>query len=663
MTLKLKSEYKFADLAAEAARRRFSTENSRLEGKDVDYAVSSYLRQPLSTTPALVTGQPFDSRRDTEFVKDCKFITALNNLELSAIGQEVNSFRYFNESSLGSLEQELSGLESAIEEQEIKQKELYTTVHANSFARQEDFGLSSDNRQWMADFKTRSSFLPSQVISPVANTGCMLPVVYDQQIFPKKIEVDFARTTSGDGLVKFADANNLISNRVFDFAVVRSEESGTADPAVCALAIDFGRVVKLNGLLFAAAAAGLLQVTVIEFLSPSGWVALDFEQIPVDNEFRLIFSAIETEHLYLEVKTSTVVYRGPVQINDGVKRSINEVLAGLNWDARLTTVEEIVEGRVLDLSIRKLQFYLTEYNHKGVFRSQPVKVNLPISCKLTDLALNVSDGFLQPEYGTNFTFGDDNHLVEYYLGGSFDDYSGFMAPLPTSVNEEESLVFVGDTARCRFMPDLLLGVPSKRVLSIDDLIVVALDHEYVVGDQLMIGRKGVSVTSVINSSSFTISTFLGQVTESTTPYLYARKLRDFNYYLTFAVSADGVSKKIGTDYRLSLDSGETWHSSMNTLIPAWFSRYDRFVAGDMYIRLTKPPQDRQYLINYSVCPTQALTADRQLYLENGKVIFGRILSLQRGQLTTILVLRSTSYNVYSTPVVVKYCLKVRENVT
>ena len=173
MTLKLKSEYKFADLAAEAARRRFSTENSRLEGKDVDYAVSSYLRQPLSTTPALVTGQPFDSRRDTEFVKDCKFITALNNLELSAIGQEVNSFRYFNESSLGSLEQELSGLESAIEEQEIKQKELYTTVHANSFARQEDFGLSSDNRQWMADFKTRSSFLPRQVISPVANTGCM----------------------------------------------------------------------------------------------------------------------------------------------------------------------------------------------------------------------------------------------------------------------------------------------------------------------------------------------------------------------------------------------------------------------------------------------------------------------------------------------------------
>lgn len=661
MTLKLKSNYNFNSLATVAAKERFPTEGSRLSEKDVDYAIAGYLkRQDFTTSPELLPGRPFPSRSAVEYIKDCKFATALNNLELGALSQEINGFRYFNETTLSSLEQELAGLESSISEEEIKQKEFYTTVHKNSFARKSDFGLSADDRAWMSDYKTRSSFLPSQVIHPVMNTGCMLPVVYEQQIQPKSIEIDVSRTTFCDGVLKQSHPNNLIEARPFEFAVIRTEGTGSA---VCGLMIDFGRVVKINNLLFAAM-AGLLEIYTVEFMPvENSWTALDFSQILVENEFKLVFSAIDTRYMYIEVRTNTSVYQGPLALNDAVKTSINEVLAGLNWSLRLTNSEEQIEGKILDLSVRKLQFFLTEYNHKGIFRSNEINVNKPVSMKLTDLALNVSDGILQPEYGTNFTFGDENHQVEYYLAGTFEDGSGLYAPIPTSVNEEEQLIFVGDVARCRFMPDLITGIPKTRAISIDGLIVVAENHGYHVGDQVIIGSKRTAISSVINSNSFTISTAIGAVNESTTPYVYVYKLSDLNYYISLMVSADGVAKVFGQDYLISLDSGESWISDRGVLLHTWLRLKDRLYAGDMYIKLTKPPKDEFYLINYLVYANQSLTKDSQLQLSYGKIIFAQGAQYQRGSLTTILVLRSTSHNVYSTPVVVRYCLKVRENVT
>lgn len=661
MTLKLKSDYNFNALATTAAKERFSGEASRLSEKDVDYAIAGYLkRQDFTTSPELLPGRPFPSRSAVEYIKDCKFVTALNNLELGTLAQEINSFRYFNETTLSSLEQELTGLESSVSEEEIKQKEFYTTVHKNSFARKSDFGLSADNRLWMNDYKTRSSFLPSQVIHPVMNTGCMLPVIYEQQIQPKSIEIDVSRTTFCDGVFKQSNPSNLIEARPFEFAVIRTEGVGTA---VCGLMIDFGHVVKVNNLLFAAM-AGLLEVYTVEFMPvENNWVALDFSQILVENEFKLVFSAVDTRYMYIEVRTNTSAYQGPLVLNDSVKTSINEVLAGLNWSLRLTNSEEALEGKILDLSIRKLQFFLTEYNHKGVFRSNEIKVNQPVSIKLTDLALNVSDGILQPEYGTNFTFGDDNHQVEYYLAGTFEDGSSFYAPIPTSLNEEEQLVFVGDVARCRFMPDLITGIPKVRVTSTDGLIVVAANHGYRAGDQVIVGSVKTAVSSVINSTSFMTIIPVGAVTESTTPYVYSYKLTDLNYYISLMVSADGVAKTFGRDYLISLDRGESWINDRGVLLHTWLQLKDKLVAGDMYIKITKPPKDEFYLVNYLVYGNQSLTKDSQLKLNYGKIVFAEGAQYQRGSLTTILVLRSTSHNVYSTPVVVRYCLKVRENVT
>ena len=162
MTLKLKKNISFTGVVEEAARLRL-TENpdNRYKESDLDSIVSGYIsRGLLTTTPRLAAGESFNSSDYTTFVKDTKFLMALNNIQLRELDREISFLSKSSQSYLQNIEQELMGLSSRLLEEETKQKENYSTVHFNSFTRSLDQSLGSQNSLWLTDFKTSGSFLP-----------------------------------------------------------------------------------------------------------------------------------------------------------------------------------------------------------------------------------------------------------------------------------------------------------------------------------------------------------------------------------------------------------------------------------------------------------------------------------------------------------------------
>ena len=152
MSFKLKTNLNNFGATRTAARLRVNDEfGQSYTDKEVDLLVKNYLSSGnKQRLPRLIDGAPMSSTVFRNFLKDTKFFIALNNIGASELETEITNSAKFAFGTLNDLQQEALILNSLISEEEIKIRGGFTTVHFNSFVRQIDQGLQSNNPDWLS---------------------------------------------------------------------------------------------------------------------------------------------------------------------------------------------------------------------------------------------------------------------------------------------------------------------------------------------------------------------------------------------------------------------------------------------------------------------------------------------------------------------------------
>lgn len=654
-----------------------------LDSKKLDSSVSNYLKrsQQLFNIP-LESGAPMSSALWREYLRDLRFLIVFTNLEINSLEAAIQELAKYNLKKIKSIQRELNILESEIIEEEYKFYKDYEWVHHNNFSKRRDRS-SSEYNKWNYDYKTGLSIGDENYAEVYPFAGLTLPVLESTVIPITKCLIIHEETDVGDTLqplVKSNPNNCILDNEVFRYAIIRKEYDETGrlynhTDSYLTLSLEFDNIQVVNYLEITPAGANTLELYLITYINEAGEeIALGSEVIEVPSGLRVFTEAVRAKNLKLKFRQITPVNKQSLKINE-LNNELNSVLEGLTWTTRFDSKPiTTIEGRVYDFSIKTISVLLNRYNNVGYYSSEPRRVNsiatARISSTLEQIPVSVAQNFSEATY--DYLVGSTT--PEFYLSVTSKKRKNLLfeglIPLQDSFPIQKELIPIsGGYAKFKLYPNLTYNLPKIRVVSIEEqstfryLITTVTPHELSVGESFfMIGPVGKDVTddfevlSVIDSFTIQIKTDTSldlELDEETKPntYLYLS-----SNLPNIVVKKGDTELSIGTDFQITFGNGVYYSTWDYSAYLEWLIRGPR--AGEFGIKILNPTYTEGYYAEYRPLKNQWLDYNNMVKLQHGAAVFDSRFKKSHSEIQTIVLLRSSIQNYYTTSILTSYTLGV-----
>ncbi len=179
MALEVKGRQNNFGLLEKAVRQRIRDyENESPTPKEEDARVSTFMRRTdYRVNHDLPVGNPISSNQFREFMRDTRFFTMLNNMEIRLLENENDRLTKRVLGSIDRIQKDVDRLDSITTEEEIRINKNYDEVHYNAFTREKDMPLETDDTRWLVDFKTSLSYAPTQFMEVFPSAGATMPIL------------------------------------------------------------------------------------------------------------------------------------------------------------------------------------------------------------------------------------------------------------------------------------------------------------------------------------------------------------------------------------------------------------------------------------------------------------------------------------------------------
>lgn len=686
-----KTRVDFGDSAEKALERYVNDQDNKTLSRD-EVVAGVGLKRALPADkllPKILPGMPISSIRMTEYIRETKLRLNLLGSQSSRLGTEVDSAAGDFWSTLDDIQAETRALDSDIQEEEVKAEDKFTQVHYNAFNRPID--MQSFGAQEV-DWKTGLPFLKGQHLAVLPGAGLTLPIVNQEKVLIREIQLVHESTDVGDSPVPIiaTDPSNLLDpDKTFRYVIARKIYDDTGrlynyTESRCTLLLQLPHIQLLNHIHIRPASHSPIFVTSVAYINNSGQrVELDVDVLSLDNSLTILLEPIRASHLYITMTQYAPVEQTTVFTGDFVKTKLNELLNGANWSNVLDADGVDIKAKVFDFSLEALKLSLLSYGQTGYFISQPINVEKPISFNLSVDTETIKIASEQLAYGTNYFLPDDTVLYETYLKLRLgDDISqkqvDALFPIPsTKQSQTEMLPIIGGESRTCFVPDIFFGAFKRRaeyVLYAGTIAIVELEEPHGISQgiiytdelELWVSREdpdknfvsvywsALSPTMLVllRNDGVTLTT---SISRNTTPK--ARVLR-YAEVEPLALYEEGTKLELGEDYLYSLDSGVTYLDHW-ALMSEYATYREAIFAGSFRFKLLDPDYDRYYWCSYRRLNTQYLHPSKLLLLNKNSVILDKRIQGTKGYVQTCIVLRADSRIPYLSSVIHNYKLKVR----
>lgn len=640
--------------------------------------------------PQLFPNVPISSIKVADFIRESKLRinilasqTALLHDEVTA---GVNSFW----STLDDIQNELKGLDSDIQEEEIKIEDRYQQVHYNAFNRPIDGYIAAEGP--IADPKTNLPFLKNHKLWMIPGTGLVLPKAQEHDVYIKNICILDETTNVGDSVLPLisSDPNDLKKpGKFFKHVIAKKmyDESGRLynyTDVLCTLNLEFGHIQLINFLKIKPLSHNPIFIKSIEYINEATEkMSIALDTLFLDNSIHILLEPLRTNNLIITFIQYSPVEEVELSVDNLSKKTINDTLRGADWSVLLNETGTLLKSKVYDFSLESIVVGLVSYKEVGYFLSQKINVKQPLSLSLSLDTESIQITSEQQAYGTNYSLPENTVLYETYLKIHLEDFSknkqiNSFIPIPTSTKAQtEFLPLIGGESKICFVPDLFYtasrfkikkanyygayaflecaqahGIP-ERIIFTDPLEIYA-GKEYPTLSFVSEYWEAFSPTMLVLKRSDGIIG-LGIVSENTTPQAYA--VRQLNS-IPLSIYREGSALVLGSDYYYSVDNGVTWETNWLTLKD--FIAKNSDFAGSFRIKILNPDYDKYYWCSYRRKNKQYLHQNKKFLLKKNSVIFDKSLKNTQGSLQTMIVLRSDNRISYLSSVIRNYKLKVRE---
>jgi len=590
-----------------ALRRRVQDEPSRqFTGREIDQRLNAQARRPVFLTePVTAPGAVIESHSWREFLKDSRMYASLLAEETDIIETEIRQAAKTFFSTLDDLQREVYGLDALINEDEVRGYTGFNNIHFNKWIRSQDQPLDYDGGGWLVDFKTKSTFLPSNIAEVIPGVGLGLPVRALSKSLVQNISLLKEETEYGDTRSPIVSGNPmdlLDPTRVFRHIVVRREFDNTSrsyqqESSTMALLIELSGRQLINYLSVRPLGHSPVEIQSLSYYDEDGTEqSLPFDPGRPGLFTTLLFEPVRTRFIKLKFVQHSPVAKTQVYSEDPRIREINTILRGQGFSQLLSENPETVQGRVYDFSLQEVEVGLREYTSLGIYRSGKIDIKSPVGIELhSNVSAVTIDGATVGESDQPMPEGSTN--PEMYLGIDMQlagvSVIDALVPVPHhSTQENERIALIGQDGYLRFIPDV--SDPAKP---------------------------------------------------------------------SFVLYMNDTTLFVGTDYHISLDGGSTWLTSWATASTVLAAREPFLLAGEAMVRILDLDRSAFYHARYTPFAQQSVIAGGAITLMGGRLSVSSAFLGTVGTIQVVTVIRSVSHNPYLTPVVDSYLLKVREDVT
>lgn len=656
-----------------------------LDSKEIESGAAGYLKRTQSFFESpLKSSVPMSSATWREYLKDLRFLIVFNNLELNDLEADIIRLAKRNLKKIRSIQRELNVLESEVIEEEVRFYKDFDFAHHNNFSKKQD-RKATELQDWNYDFKTGLSIADDNIAEVYPFVGATLPVLESVSIPISRCLIVGEESDVGDTkqpLISTDPNNCVIDNEIFRYVIIRKEYDETKrkynhTDSYLTLLLELDSLQTINCFEVIPAGANTVQLISVTYINEAGEeVILGAEVLDAPSGLKVFTEAIRLKYLKLKFKQLAPVNKQSLSVTDS-NADLNNLLQGLTWSTRFKDNQHVsIEGRVYDFSIKDIKIWLNRYNSLGYYCSDSKRITdiatAKISNRVEQIPVSVGINFSDAVY--NYSTGST--AAEFYLGvksrrknkNFFED----LIPIPDSYPiQSETLILSGGYAKLKFYPSLTFEVPRVKVVSIEainsfrHLVTTVTPHGLVDDDEFfMIGPMSKNVTndftvdSVVNDYSFYIqanrnSNIVIDEEDKPNTYLY---LADSSPL--FNLRRGDVELNIGSDYQVSFGDGvysNTWDYNKYT---EWLVRGPR--AGEFSIKIQNPSYIETYYIDYKPLKNQWLGQTNLVKLQHGSAVFDKKFLGTVSEVQTIVLLRSSIQDYYTTSILASYTLGVKK---
>ena len=673
----------------DAAKRRIRDEAELvLPERQVDVLARNYLAaKNWRTVPALRRGKVLESNTMREFLKDAKFqvnyLASEVNRITATIQRDVEDVRRSNRS----IETDAAGISAAISQEEIRIVGKYTKVQCNKFARAVDFGLGYGSGSFLVDYKTGFTFHPENLAQVVPNTGITLPVQAYTKASVRSVYLDKDGTDFGDSkspIISTDPRSVLVNGKSFRQVIIKREfdKYGIQYPvsdALLMLCFTLSTLQMVNCIRITPAGGAPFKVDYISYFDgTNGWVDIGEDNFVVDNEYNILLPPVRATAIRITLSQSSPIAKTSYNANGVREAVLDSVLKGIGFKPMFDLEDDVIEGTVYDFSIASIEIGLNRYRALGVYRSNPLYINKPISMDMyADYTVGYSDASISPE--ANSSLPPWALSAEAYIGMELKENGGSaiadLIPVPLQNRyQSEILPLIGTEARTKFMPDLsadylVYQIASTTTGETDLVVDLSVEHFHQVGEKVYLalppegGTSGYGYVTAVTDTSISIGldnctfTLSDDIDASTLPRAYLYVIGEAS---GFFVGRGNDYLSVGADYTYSLDGGATWLDTFQLPDNYWQAR-ESARASDFRIRFKNPRYDSLHWIEYVALKNQSLGNTNLVRLVSNKIVLENSLFNATGTLTSVFIVRAGSLDPHVTPLVSMYYLAVNED--
>lgn len=670
---------------------------------------------PITIKPLERLSSSLSNLRDRKI----KFDFSLLNSRINNLERKVNFIQEYTDSFLESSADLEKGIESEIEELELKYSEKADYVHVNNFTKEQDKSGFVNKNVFRVDFKSLMPFEKKDLMKSFFGMGVSFPLKSIEKYDVSNCIILDEKTNVGDSLSKIFPKENPFDifrkNKIFKYALIKSNKDTTSRlykrktkydsypyslTPTLTLKIDLESYVNINYLKISPVSLQGFSLNKLSYRKDGNFIDVAIDQKEVGNKFYIFFESFSTSEIILEFEQTSCIENSRVIVSDKQSYYLNEALRGGGFVSRVEESYEDLTGYVYDLSIKHIEVGKATFRSKGILYSKPIDV----------------ENFLSSRTNVSATHYGDSFFIENYLGIHLNNSEGSlmlqeMVPVPDSKHvQNEYLDLRENIGRVKLYPDLNQNL-NKDLLRFEEsslttdmdgrvegtTLEIPADQGYpsfFMGVMPFLNPMGLKYLPITNSDSrdiaicykkdFSIEVIQIEETYARTGYQYLVRVSDgeetpsegkvldffnkYNVYIYyydnkntfFKVYEDDKQLDLGNDYEYSLDGKSSW---INTFPKKeyFLKNKDEKIAGSFYIKIKNPDPNKVYSVQYNIDKSQSLVKDRGVYLLNEKIALSKSNRDNYGYIQNIIVCRNSLNDSEEISLVEKYQNVIFEN--
>lgn len=538
-------------------------------------------------------------------------------------------------------------LDASIGELQVQKYRHYNYVHHNKFVRPQDL----INKSFVTSMVS-NRFIKDE-LNYIYDYGLSLPIKRSHPISMKEIALNYTSSSMGDTIpIQMDSPENLMDGKVFNYKirrVVKDEKNQKVKRVAMKLALDF-------------ALHGSQRVNWIEIRSAAP------QSLTIESIASISANGEKTQFI-----SDALTFRDKIIIQlEPIAASKIEIIFSTKSYVSLSEVGELIYEEY-DLSLLDVKFAYNVFNETGYFVSKDIEMKNPTSFKLDYLVSNPQILNLTIDYGDKFSLSEDLGFIEAQLELS-NDSTRILLPMPINKISTQILKLNNQYSKLQFLPDIYAASKKYYCTSVDQDrfvtdITLSFNHGYETGTsfnqdaELFLGINNTSIltkrweilgdkTIRLHHSLSTPSTISGQHMPGALFVVYD--------YKGFTINQGYLNLSIGDDYRLSLDAGKTWYTSMPSYSEVQ-KIYQTSIAGNCLIDIISKSVGSTYWTQYTIQNEQSVLPNGLAIIKHDKVVLDSKLQLHNCKGNVRLILDSDKILPELSPVITQYELKVRSH--